>query len=719
MGLVVSQFLAAFNDQAIHFVATFYAINLMVSYARVPGLGENTIISLVTACFILPFFLFSPLAGMLADKYSKRNILVFWKLAEVGITTLALVGFLLPHVAALGWGDPKTLAVWSAGLLICCVFLMGTHSAFFIPAKYGVMPEILQHTILSRGNGFLEGTSFVATVFGSVLGGVLYYLLKSKVTDEAALQLGREWLIGAILLSLAVIGAACSLLIERMPAAAPNQPLTWKLWRPLAHNVGMLLRSRPLALAVIGIAFFAFITLYARQTLIYDGEIRKDLDQANLHLARLQEEAPTQPDADGHEVEHATAILHPGATRKERAELGVVLLFALVGLGIGIGNLMAGYFSGHKVELGLVPIGAFFLIVCAIVLALTVTKSTGATIVCLVLLGVAAGFYIVPLYTLLQHRAPKDSKGNLVATSNFINVIGGLLAVGIFYLVTSGLELRAQLPGPPDIQDPNYLVLLQAYRDGLLKKQQFTSILFLTAAMMTALMILVLGQQLPDFFTRTLLWLRSLKRYRLHVVGLNNLPSDGPVILATNCERPEGCLQVLTATDRYIRFVLVEAQGEPRLGPLLRFLVRRTHLAVLRPGKVGDAVLERTLADAVAVLQRGEMVGLPAASNHVQFDVHEFLRKLQTQIPTAQLLPVYCGPDRNGKAEGEEAGKEAAQSDRKGGRQEVFVVIGRPLLVDLPAEQIRGRIHSLGEWIHFLQRKGPVVEATTGAIPEA
>src|SRR5262249_29105220 len=210
-----------------------------------------------------------------------------------------------------------------------------------------------------------------------------------------------------------------------------------------------------------------------------------------------------------------------------------------------------------------------------------VSQRTAGAVTCLILIGVAAGFYIVPLYTLLQHRAPKDSKGNLVATSNFINVVGGLLAIGVFYLLTAGLEKLAGIGPEPSIKQ-------------LELKRGLTEILFLTAALMTAGMLFLLCQQLPDFFTRTLLWLPSLTRYHVHAVGVNNLPSDGPVILATNCETPECCLQVLTATDRFTRFILLEHTPESRLPWLLRYLTKRTHLAVLKPGGVSDQVLGDT-----------------------------------------------------------------------------------------------------------------------------
>ena len=102
IGLVLSQFLAAFNDQASHIVAFFYATDMLVRFVGVAHIDTKVVVSIVTACFITPFFLFSPLAGILADKYSKRNIVVFWKLIEVGIMAVALFALLLPHSGQLG-----------------------------------------------------------------------------------------------------------------------------------------------------------------------------------------------------------------------------------------------------------------------------------------------------------------------------------------------------------------------------------------------------------------------------------------------------------------------------------------------------------------------------------------------------------------------------------------------------------------------------------------
>src|SRR6516164_11422901 len=128
IGLILAQFLAAFNDQAIHASAMFYAI-------RHGALTEAKAISLMPILFYAPWALFCTVAGWLADRYSKRNSLVFWKLAEVAITLVAFAGFALHNFGGYRVGPYVVLST---------VFLMGMHSAFFVPAKYGVMPEILQ-----------------------------------------------------------------------------------------------------------------------------------------------------------------------------------------------------------------------------------------------------------------------------------------------------------------------------------------------------------------------------------------------------------------------------------------------------------------------------------------------------------------------------------------------------------------------------------------------
>src|SRR5262245_5781445 len=168
IGLIVAQFLAGFNDQAIHASAMFYAIHQGI-------LTEAQAISLMPILFYAPWAIFCTLAGYLADRFSKRQALVIWKVAEIAIALVALAGFYLASV----YHQP--IGAW---IVMSTVFLMGTHAAFFAPAKYGAMPEILQPHVLSRGNGILESTTFLAAILGTVAGGLLFFEFKRQQQEQ-------------------------------------------------------------------------------------------------------------------------------------------------------------------------------------------------------------------------------------------------------------------------------------------------------------------------------------------------------------------------------------------------------------------------------------------------------------------------------------------------------------------------------------------------------
>ncbi len=361
LGLLGAQFLAAFNDQAIHAASMFFAINTQT-------LTEKNAISLMPILFYAPWAIFCTLAGYLADRFSKRNTLVLWKVAEVGICAVALFGFWL--------GRPEGHPHIGSWIVLSTVFLMGTHSAFFVPAKYGAMPEMLQSQLLSRGNGILESLSFLAVILGTVSGGVMSFLF-----------LRREVYIGVVLLVLAIVGVLASLLIRRLPPANPTRPFPRRLFAPLFRNLKTLIRSRPLAFAVIGIAFFTFVVAFMRATVYMFGESQN-------------------PRWD---------------------ELKTSVVVGTVALGVGLGSPLAGWLSGRKVELGLIPLGAVGMILGCLLAGISLGFLPGF-VACTILIGTCTGFYLVPLFTLLQYRAPKASKGDMIASSNFINVTGAIVA---------------------------------------------------------------------------------------------------------------------------------------------------------------------------------------------------------------------------------------------------------------------------------------------------
>ena len=382
VGLLAAQFLAAFNDQAIHASAMFFAINTQT-------MTESQAISLMPILFYAPWALFCTLAGYFSDRFSKRNSLVAWKIAEVLITGVALYGFWL----GTDGGSPAA-GTW---VVLSTVFLMGTHSAFFVPAKYGVMPEILPPQLLSRGNGLLESLSFLAVILGTVSGGVMSFVF-----------LRRETNIGVILFGLAIVGAVASLMIRKMPAANPQLKFPSYLYGPLWKNLSGMLASRPLSFAVIGIAFFTFIVAFMRATVYMFGESQ---------VPRWDE-------------------------LKTSAVVGTVAL------GVGLGSPLAGWFSGKKVELGLIPLGAAGMIIGCIFASFSLGYIPGF-VACTILIGACTGFYLVPLFTLLQHRAPKTSKGDIVASSNFINVTGAIASSMLFAGLVAGAKFSGFLPVIP------------------------------------------------------------------------------------------------------------------------------------------------------------------------------------------------------------------------------------------------------------------------------
>jgi len=289
----------------------------------------------------------------------------------------------------------------------------------------------------------------------------------------------------------------------------------------------------------------------------------------------------------------------------------------------------------------------------------------------------------VPLYTLLQHRSPKDSKGSLVATSNFLNVTGGLVALVVFYLVTWRLQsiLGLTLSLKQVKENPERIT---AYLHQLDRALQIPKILFLLASLITLAMFALVWWQRPDFILRALSWLRSRRRRHLRALGLDNVPANGQVILISNSHDFDHWIHVVSTVDRFTRFVAPpDATGDR----MLRGVARNSGVMIAANPKVRLSAEDNALARGLVTLGQGYMLGLSLARDFAADTEpgrgEHLLCELRTKVHPI-ILPVYCGE------------KPTHPEALRMPPIHTYVVIGEPLPPDTPLEEVRSAVCALG-----------------------
>ncbi|HEV2329546.1 MAG TPA: acyl-[ACP]--phospholipid O-acyltransferase [Verrucomicrobiae bacterium] len=237
--LFVTQFQGAFSDNLLKTLVVFMMLGMNVSLSE-----QHRISEWVAALFSLPFILFSMGGGYLADRYSKRSVMIGVKVFEIGVMALAFIGFILSNL-------------W---ILLTCVFLMGVHSAIFGPSKYGSLPEQLPEKRLSWGNGLIELGTYMAIILGVVAAGELSDRLGS-----------RQVISGLILIGLAGLGLVSSLGVGRVPAADPKRVFEPNFASDLWKRIGLIRRERSLKLAVLGNMYFTFLASLLMLNIFFFG----------------------------------------------------------------------------------------------------------------------------------------------------------------------------------------------------------------------------------------------------------------------------------------------------------------------------------------------------------------------------------------------------------------------------------------------------------------
>src|SRR5262245_36324921 len=520
--LIVTQSQGAFSDNAYKNIVTLVAVSTAVTQQQ-----EGQRISLAGALFILPFLLFSMYGGFLADRFSKRSVTIYTKVAEVAILVLATLELSTGHLSL------------AMGLL----FLTGSQAAFFGPTKYGILPELLPEKRLSWGNGILEMTSFLSIMLGTAAGAILVEHLH-----------GRLYLAGLALVALALVGTATSLGIARLPAANPAARFRWNFVEEVWRYVREARKDRVLWLAVAGGAYFWFLGFLIQTNIVLYGK----------NFLGLQE-----------------------------SHIGYLL--SAVALGIGLGSYVAGYLSGDKIEYGLIPLGSMGITVFSLVLGL-VHCDFWWSIALLALVGFSAGFFIVPLNTLVQQRPDSSIKGGMIAMANLMTFVGMLVAAGLFWLLTVPLRLT-----------PNHVFLI----GGVLTVIATTYVLIL----------------LPDSLLRLVLWILTHSVYRIRVVGRDNIPERGGALFVSNHMSFLVALLLIASTDRFIRFLMEKDIYERRfVRPFARVM-----RAIPISGQGGPRALIYALREASRSIQAGDVVCIFAEGQLTR---------------TGQLLPLRKGFER-------------------------------------------------------------------------
>lgn len=367
--LLATQFLGAFSANAFKLIVSVLAVDFFVTKA-----GGTQYLGIAGALFILPFVLFSTYAGYMADRFSKRNILVIIKLVEFFIITLGFSALYFKNI-------------WAMFLVL---FLTGVHNAFFSPAKYGILPEILENSELSEGNGRMEMWTYLAIILGTASGGYLLHLVGERIYKTVL-----------FLMFISAVGIISSIFIPKVPPSGTKRRIRLNFLGEVYRNFMEIRKDRPMYLSFIGLIYFGLLGgLFQLNILIY---IRKLMDVGQGYTG---------------------------------------MLLTVVALGVGLGSLLAGRLSEGKIEFGLIPLGAIGLSTSAILLGFTY-NSVLLTSLCLLFLGVSGGFYIVPLNSHIQQKSNPDRRGQVLATLNFLSFTAILLASGVLYLLYDMLKLSS------------------------------------------------------------------------------------------------------------------------------------------------------------------------------------------------------------------------------------------------------------------------------------
>lgn len=369
--LFITQFFGAFNDNVFK---NAFLIWFTYDIAQKLEMDAQVMVTIAAGLFILPFFLFSALAGQIADKYEKSKLTQIIKIAEIIIMSFAFIGFYFENI----------------NLLLLLLFLMGTHSTFFGPIKYSLLPEHLQKEELVGGNGLIEGGTFLAILFGTIFGGSL---IRTKYGIE---------IVSLSVIIFAMIGYFASRVIPKTIINDAKSKISFNIFLQTFHIINFAKKEKTVWCAIIAISWFWLIgATFLSQFPIYTKNIING------------------------------------------DEMIVTLFLAIFSIGIAIGSTLCNKLLKGKISVKLVPYGSIGMSIGIIIFCLASyfynlqTKTDNLIslseflfslhsqfiILGLLLVAISAGIYIVPLYTLMQYNADQKYISRIIAANNILNAL--------------------------------------------------------------------------------------------------------------------------------------------------------------------------------------------------------------------------------------------------------------------------------------------------------
>ncbi len=391
--MFITQFFGALNDNVYK-----QALLLVITYGWIQQqtADVSTLNNLAALLFILPYFIFSATAGQIADKYERSRLVRYLKISEIIIMILATVGFLIGNL-------------W---LLLLALFLLGTHSTFFGPIKYAILPEILKPNELMSGNALFQSGTSMAILIGMILGGAVISLSQGNLV----------WISSTVLI-IAILGYISSTFILKQKVNPNNIQVDWNFFTTSFQTIKYA-KSLPLIFTILlGNSWYWF---YGATYLTQIPQLTQQYLYGNENV--------------------------------------VSLLLTFFSVGIGVGSLLCRKIGGTEVNIKMVPIGAIGLTVFALYLAASISfvpAHTGELLsltevfhqhasyyhvmIAITLLGISGGFYIVPLYAMMQAYSPCSHRARVVAANNILNAIFMVTSAIFSIIVLSILNIDMKI----------------------------------------------------------------------------------------------------------------------------------------------------------------------------------------------------------------------------------------------------------------------------------